>query len=884
MKHLIKHIHTLSAVSLLLIIILLGCSTKKTGWAHRTFHNMNAHYNAYFNANELVTKAIENYEEGIVDDYTMLLPVFYYTTEEGAQTVMSDMDVAIEKCEKVINRHSIEKRGEEYVKWIDDAYLLIGKANFHKREFTQAKKFFDFVSKKYKKEESRYDAMLWLARVLIEEEDYDKAERVLNLAENDNDLPEELLPEIRMIYADMYIRQKNYPLALPELRLATQTVKGKDTRIRLTYLLGQIYAKEGEYHNASMAFKEVIDMHPDYRTLFYAKIQRALAYNTDFGGPEEVRKELFKMLADEKYVEFRDQIYFALAVMEQNEGDIPETIDYLNQSIKASVNNDNQKGLSFLKLGEIYFSKQNYITSQAYYDSCITYLNPNYTDYDQIVLLANNLKDLVEQIVIIQEEDSLQMVAKMDEDARGKFIAELIQNKMEEEERARREAEIAENIANNAANAQNSPTVSPITTGANNKWYFYNAIAMTKGKSEFTRIWGSRKNEDNWRRSDKASVAPVEYDEMTTDTGDFSNDFIVDSEGDTIKVSNDWQDPSYWLKDLPLTDSALTASDDRLIEAYYKLSIIYKEQMLDLPKSIETLDTLNYRFTPHKYQVDTYYRLYRMWEELGKSALADEYKQKILDEFPDSDFAKIIRDPEYFSHQENKNAVAEAFYEKTYGYYNRGFYSQTIISCDEGITLYSQTYLLPKFKLLRALAVGKEQGKEQFIIELQKLSNEYNGEEVGTKADELLAAIAAIEKGEEVEEVEEEEEEESPYTFEPNTKHNFVVLLPTTKGNTQVLKTNIADYNLQNYRSSGLKSRNLVLKQDTQMVAIQSFNDAKLALDYKSNFDNNTGKLSYINQNNFPRFIISYNNYAVFYQRKDLEEYMKFFNKYYNNL
>ena len=68
------------------------------------------------------------------------------------------------------------------------------------------------------------------------------------------------------------------------------------------------------------------------------------------------------------------------------------------------------------------------------------------------------------------------------------------------------------------------------------------------------------------------------------------------------------------------------------------------------------------------------------------------------------------------------------------------------------------------------------------------------------------------------------------------------------------------------------------------MVAIQSFNDAKLALDYKSNFDNNTGKLSYINQNNFPRFIISYNNYAVFYQRKDLEEYMKFFNKYYNNL
>ena len=34
-------------------------------------------------------------------------------------------------------------------------------------------------------------------------------------------------------------------------------------------------------------------------------------------------------------------------------------------------------------------------------------------------------------------------------------------------------------------------------------WYFYNNTTVQTGKTEFMRIWGARKYEDNWRLSDK---------------------------------------------------------------------------------------------------------------------------------------------------------------------------------------------------------------------------------------------------------------------------------------------------------------------------------------------------------------------------------------------
>ena len=42
------------------------------------------------------------------------------------------------------------------------------------------------------------------------------------------------------------------------------------------------------------------------------------------------------------------------------------------------------------------------------------------------------------------------------------------------------------------------------------RWYFYNPSTLSFGYSQFVKKWGKRKNEDDWRRSDKKISTELE--------------------------------------------------------------------------------------------------------------------------------------------------------------------------------------------------------------------------------------------------------------------------------------------------------------------------------------------------------------------------------------
>ena len=371
------------------LIFVNGCSTKKNGWAHRTYHNTTSRYNGYFNAKEIIRTKVAAYEIAKEDDYNFLLPVFEYGTDEERQVLFADMETAIEKAEKMIKRHSIEIRGKQYVRWIDNCYFVIGQAHFYKGDLPKAKQFFNFVSKKFKEEDSQSQALLYLIRVYIEEENYERAEKLLRKAET-LPLEKKQLAHLKLIYADMFMRQKNYKLAIPELQAAIPLLKKKRNRVRIAYLLGQLYKQEGDFNQSTLMFAKVLKMRPDYKTTFYAKIQMAMSYNGQPGGKEEVRKQLLKMLGDEKYIEFRDQIYYALAEMEFQDGNVDETLDLLTKSTEVSVSNDQQKALSFLRKGEIYFDRLSYENAQLNYDSCVAFLSTGFERYDEVIKITES--------------------------------------------------------------------------------------------------------------------------------------------------------------------------------------------------------------------------------------------------------------------------------------------------------------------------------------------------------------------------------------------------------------------------------------------------------------------------------------------------------------
>lgn len=856
------------------LFLFSGCSTKKTGWAHRYYHSVLTRFNGYFNAKELMKESELAIDLSMPDNYTKTLPVYKELPQENAELVAADMDVVLEKCARVITKNSIRKRGKEYTKWVDDSYFLMGKAYYYKNDYTKAYKVWNQVAKKYKDQESRFDARFWLARLAAKEENYDKAMKLLSLLENDKELPERLKLDIAKLYTSIFLAMDNYEQAMVELRTAISHAKKKPERLRLTYLLGQLYKDQDEGHEAMKVFAQVLKMHPEYKMEFYTRIQMAMAYNVGNGDADAVRKELMKMLKDEKYIEFQDQIYYALAEMAYKDNELAQTFDYLEKSTEVSIDNTEQKAKSFWRLGQLYFQKPNYQKAQANYDSCVVYMADDFPNAEEIRKLASNLTDLVEQIVIIEREDSLQMVAKLSPSEQEDLIADLIKKRKQEEELKILEEKNKEEMAEAKATAGPGGPGGPGGFGGpgagSNKWYFYNPTVKESGKADFARKWGKRPNQDDWRRS----VKEENFEEP--DETEKEPEFIVNEDGDTVKLSGDWLDPSFYMKGLPVTDEAIDKSNKKIVEAYYQLSVIYKDQMEDVPMSIKTLEELNNRFNPNAHTADSYYRLYTMNLDEDNIPRSEYYKNKILNEFPDSQYARIIRDPDFMERENEDLVAATKLYEKAFiKYYQRGYYRQTIESCNQLLTSYPSTIITPKAEFLRALATGHNDGEAALRKELKAIIANHPGTDYAARAQELLAGLdikledakakeAAIASAEE----RKKKAADMEYKYEPNAKHNFVIIVTASGRELSDLKSTISNFNSKNYKMEGLKMSAIVYARGKQMITVKSFSNAKQAKAYKIAFENNS-TLQNIVENNPDYFIVSFTNYALFYKPKD---------------
>ncbi len=91
----------------------------------------------FWNGRESYREGVVMLEESVQDNYNKILPVYNYGTEAEAQSMNPYMDKAIEKASINIQRHSMYFSRKEWVKKIDDSYLLIGLSYFYKQEYNK---------------------------------------------------------------------------------------------------------------------------------------------------------------------------------------------------------------------------------------------------------------------------------------------------------------------------------------------------------------------------------------------------------------------------------------------------------------------------------------------------------------------------------------------------------------------------------------------------------------------------------------------------------------------------------------------------------------------------------------------------------------------------
>jgi tetratricopeptide (TPR) repeat protein len=832
----------------------------------------------YWNGKQAMLQAENELELAINDNYNMILPMFNYGTVTEANTVTPLLDRAIEKGSKTILKHSMRFGGKEYVRWIDDAYLLIGKAYFYKQDYFSARRSFNFIMREYEENPIRFEAMLWLARTYIEMEQYEKSEPLLNLIETDIRNAEEKIPSIvyrqfALVHADQYIKQERYSSAVDYLYDGIASAGKKDLKTRARFILAQIYQQDGDLDQASQLYAEVIRRNPPYDMAFQSKINMARAYEAENGDSRTIVKYLEKMLRDDKNTEYQDQIYYALAEVAFKDEQDSLGVRYLTLSVARSVNNNYQKSTSALQLADIYFAVPEYELSQAYYDTAVSFLPEDYPDYEDIRNKADKLSELVTNLQVIQLQDSLQMLAGMTEEERFAVIDRIIAELIEEERRQQEEQQLEQSLASFDQGQGGFNAGQPIG-GA--KWYFYNNTALSNGYSEFIRKWGNRKLEDLWRLKDKQLIAYVPDEEF---------DETLDSlamAGDTLGIKAlDPHNREYYLKDIPFSEEAMAESHESIAEALYNLGLIYAEGLNNPVKSIESYEELIERYPDDPNTLRVYYQLYRLNLDVNDAGRAEYYKNLIIDNYPESDYAMIIQDPDYFRNMQEQESALTELYNTTYSAFDQGQYFTVIANSEQASRMYGDTAdLIPKFLYLKALSVGKVDVVDSMAVVLKKIISDFPDSEVGPMAQNLLNYIskdrpdlAQPSGGPETE----TPAFTSPYIYDPDDTHLYLLVVKRHAIKLNALKVRISDHNKKYFSLRQLTINSVLLDDFHYMVTVGNFDNAADALDYYIKTKQNAYVFGELGTGNYTETVIAMKNYPVFYREKDTELYKKFF-------
>jgi tetratricopeptide (TPR) repeat protein len=887
-----------------LVWIFSGCTTEKNTWSTRTFHNINSQYNVYFNANESVKKGVLTIEERIEDDFTRILPIYKSSLPSAGQMVKSDMDNAIIKSSKLIEIHSITKKPkrqkrrtrkyqefasqEEFNKWVDDSYLLMGKAYFYQHNFVGAIDNFGYVVRKYPDEDTKDEAQIWLIRSYAELERFAEASEVIQAIQNDDDFPKRLEKDLAIATADFYMKQQEYAEAIKFLDIAIQKTTFKRNKARLKYIEAQLFQELGMPDQASEAYLAVTKMNPDYKMAFNAKINSAGVFS-GIGDSEKLKKELNKMLRDNKNFDFRDQIYFAIGNLYFKEGNRPVAIDNYSKSVTASFNNQFQRALSSITLADIYFEDLEYRKAQAYYDSAMIIIDETYPDYETVSANYRGLTNLVDNLVTVEREDSLQRIAQMPEIERESFIARLMK---EEQERQRNE----ENLAMQGMGDPNYSRTNRYRLGMGNQqagagWYFYNPQTISYGRVTFQQLWGKRNLEDNWNRSDKGISNEISEENM---------------EGaDSVKVVVKVSDPlkkEFYTQNLPLTDSLMAISHDKIRDALYNAGKIFKSEFTNYPRSAESFEDLNRRYPDNMYLLPALFELYDLYELMGDKQKSDYYRNEIISRFPESKYAQYLINPNFFVEMEARMDSLNRLYQETFRNYKAGSYRNVILLAEQMKTMKPDSLMIPKIDFMATVANGTQTDVQNFEKLLDKYVSVYPAEEPTPLANEILTLIRdsaltdyqkLIDLGYINEEIENEEllsgnemandEFGGKFSYEEDLLHYFVIAYPReAKVDLNRLNFDIANYNIDYYTKVDYDIETEFLDDKLAFVIVRSMENKESALIYHGAIIRKASVFRALKDIDYLNFVISSTNYRAVMNEKSTADYLKFFIKNYS--
>ncbi len=886
------------------ILLFTQCSTKNNNAATRGYHYVTARYNVYFNANNAFLKVEDEIITSHKDNYSEILPVFRLSNPETASLAKGKMDYVLEKCQKTIKNHSIVKKPkkdskkmkdpeykaflekEEYNSMVQEAWLLMGKAQFYQSDFLAAISTFSYVKTHFDdNKDVCVEASLWEARTFAELGWYYEAEEALKRID-EKTFSHKTNEIFVLVKSDLLLKQGHYEDAIPFLLTAVEQADRND-KARMSYILAQVYEKKGDYAEAYKWYEECLDNNPLHELEFNAMLSQARCYQGK--DIDSLKEKLEKLIKKQSNSEYLDQIYYTIGELYQRNGNEELAVKFYEKAINESVREGIDKAKAQVALGEIYYSKENYLKAQPLYSEAIPVLPTTFENYPELKKKSILLNDIAKNQQTVILEDSLQYLSTLNKEQQVAIIEEVIKKRKEEEAEMQRKLEEAARIQSirdqNAAMGQTNLSLGEL---ADKSWYFYNPSLITRGRLDFQKTWGSRVLEDDWRRSNKSSSA---WDFSSSEDEESLDSLAI---ADTVVEKQYTRDDvEYYLRLIPQTPEQITASNQNIENSLVNLFTIFESRMGDNDKAKEVYDTLVARF-PNSAQLDMVrYRLYQMYERNSQTAEAQKIKDILYSQHADSKYTRYLQGgmPE----PSTVNEKVEMLYRETYEAFKKGDVTTIKKNAYIAETTYPEHELMPKFMFLSAVSTGKEDGNETFKANLQKLVEKYPNNEVSSISKDI---IALMEQGKEVQssfnvtDIQEQREQiivteeefatniqKAGFSYDPESAHLFICIVEAEEEAKNRVLYSIAQFNFSRFLIKDFDLAVRKLDDGGYAIAVKGLMHLKEANWYQNMILTDANISSVLAEIQHKAFVISEDNFIKIFDKESIQKYLDFVNQ-----
>lgn len=755
---------------------------------------MTTKYNIYFNGNEAYKEGVMAMEERRNDQYSQRLALHPIYALVGLEEPVANaqFDRAIEKCKIAVQRRSITNKPRrrtrntpaqklfmqrgEYNPFMHNVWLLNGKAQFYKGDFTGAAATFYYVTRHFNwKKYAVIEAHIWMARIyavqgfsidaetelgmVIPAKQY-ASQSDLNLVPAYQELPKSLQRAFSLAQAEILLsRSETATRAVEYLRVGKLAFPTMAQRHRSEYLMAQLLEERGDHDAAYKLYSKLSHSGKDYQLQFNAKMARIGVMAQNSSKLQQAESQLNRMRHQSRNEEYLDQIYHALGNIALLQKDTVKAIRQFENGIEKSTRRGLDLAAVALRLGEIAFACEDYLRAQKAYSVAMGIIDKSYKDYEQIAKLSAVLDELQLHAETVHTQDSLLELALLPKDQLDRVIDLRIKELIKAEKEAKDNEDLTayqERVSEQpnplAQNQPAQPTVGP----KDNSWYFYNPTLVAEGKREFQRLWGNRKNEDNWRRKNKTET--LQFDEVK-DLADEEEKTLtpeqilaqrLSAEKDSLEegvamrdnaadsVSNDPHDPAYYLAQIPFSEEQKAEANLLIEDGLYNMGVIINEKLENFPLSIKTFTEVETRYPESEHRLDMYYAIYLMYMRMGKKDQAEIWRQKLLHTFPESDYGIALTDPNYVQTQREMTARQETLYRETYNAYLAHHTDTVHTNYDFVQKNWPLCTLMPKFLFLEALSYVQDGDSEAYKQTLDRLTTDYPESDVSPLASLML--------------------------------------------------------------------------------------------------------------------------------------------------